>query len=90
MVYAFDMKKENMNEFQTAKVFFSGESQVVRLPQDYHFDSDEVFIKRIGDAVILFSRESLIRKYDHGVYLLSDDFLSEGIPDNETAEREQL
>ena len=90
MIYTVDMKKDNVNEFQTAKVFFSGRSQAVRLPKDYRFDSDEVFINRIGDAVILIPKESLVKMFDYGASLLSDDFLSEEIPDNETAEREQL
>lgn len=37
----------------TAKVFWSGRSQAVRLPTDYRFESDEVRIRRHGSAVIL-------------------------------------
>jgi antitoxin VapB len=38
---------------QTAKVFWSGRSQAVRLPKDFRFDADEVRIRRHGNAVIL-------------------------------------
>ena len=38
---------------ETAKVFWSGRSQAVRLPKAYRFESDEVRIRRHGDAVIL-------------------------------------
>lgn len=38
---------------QTAKVFWSGRSQAVRLPKEFHFDTDEVRIRRHGNAVIL-------------------------------------
>lgn len=38
---------------ETAKIFWSGRSQAVRLPKDYRFDTDEVRIRRHGDAVIL-------------------------------------
>ena len=38
---------------QTAKVFTSGRSQAVRIPKEYRFDAEEVFINRVGDAVIL-------------------------------------
>ena len=37
----------------TAKVFWSGRSQAVRLPKDFRFDSKEVLIRREGDSVIL-------------------------------------
>ncbi len=38
---------------ETAKVFWSGRSQAVRLPKAFRFDTDEVRIRRHGDAVIL-------------------------------------
>lgn len=37
----------------TAKIFWSGRSQAVRLPMEYRFDSDEVRIRRHGCTVIL-------------------------------------
>ncbi|MEI7610516.1 MAG: type II toxin-antitoxin system VapB family antitoxin [Rhodospirillaceae bacterium] len=37
----------------TAKVFWSGRSQAVRLPKDFRFDTDEVRIRRYGSGVIL-------------------------------------
>ena len=37
----------------TAKVFWSGRSQAVRLPKEYRFDAAEVRIRREGRAVIL-------------------------------------
>jgi antitoxin VapB len=37
----------------TAKLFWSGRSQAVRLPKDYRFDASEVRIRRHGKAVIL-------------------------------------
>jgi antitoxin VapB len=37
----------------TAKVFWSGRSQAVRLPKEFRFDGSEVKIRRDGRAVIL-------------------------------------
>lgn len=37
----------------TAKIFWSGRSQAVRLPRDFRFDANEVRIRRKGRAVIL-------------------------------------
>jgi antitoxin VapB len=38
---------------ETAKLFWSGRSQAVRLPKEYRFAGKEVRIRRRGDAVIL-------------------------------------
>jgi antitoxin VapB len=38
---------------QTAKVFWSGRSQAVRLPRAYRLNSTEVRIRRHGTALIL-------------------------------------
>lgn len=37
----------------TAKIFWSGRSQAVRLPKDFRFDAEEVRIRRHGNTVIL-------------------------------------
>lgn len=37
----------------TAKIFWSGRSQAVRLPKEFHFNTDEVRIRRHGSGVIL-------------------------------------
>jgi antitoxin VapB len=42
---------------QTAKVFMNGRSQAVRLPKEFRFQCDEVVVKRVGDAIMLFPKE---------------------------------
>lgn len=37
----------------TAKVFWSGRSQAVRLPKAFRFDAEEVRIRRHGAAIVL-------------------------------------
>jgi antitoxin VapB len=37
----------------TAKIFWSGRSQAVRLPKEYRFDGVEVRIRRQGRAIVL-------------------------------------
>jgi antitoxin VapB len=37
----------------TAKVFWSGRSQAVRLPKEFRFDTAEVTITRDGDKIVL-------------------------------------
>ncbi|TAJ39572.1 MAG: antitoxin [Reyranella sp.] len=38
---------------QTAKLFKNGRSQAVRLPKDFRFEGDEVYVRREGDSVVL-------------------------------------
>jgi antitoxin VapB len=38
---------------ETAKIFWSGRSQAVRLPKEFRFDGEEVRIRRHGSSVIL-------------------------------------
>jgi antitoxin VapB len=38
---------------QTAKLFMNGRSQAVRLPAEYRFEGNEVYITKEGDKVIL-------------------------------------
>jgi len=40
-------------DMNTAKVFWSGRSQAVRLPKAFRFEADEVRIRRHGRSVIL-------------------------------------
>jgi antitoxin VapB len=37
----------------TAKVFTTGRSQAVRLPKAFRFDTDEVTIEKVGNALVL-------------------------------------
>ena len=41
------------NTPRTAKIFWSGRSQAVRLPKEFRFEGTEVRIRQDGDRVIL-------------------------------------
>ncbi len=45
----------------TAKVFWSGRSQAVRLPKEFRFDGAEVAIRRQGRAVVLEPIEPVVK-----------------------------
>lgn len=36
-----------------AKIFWNGGSQAVRLPKEFRFEEDEVYVHREGDSVVL-------------------------------------
>jgi len=59
---------------QTARLFPNGQSQAVRLPKDFRFEGEWVFIQRVGNAVVLLPQhapwETLFSSFD----LFTDDF----------------
>ncbi len=41
-----------------AKIFMNGRSQAVRLPKDFRFDCDEVYVRKQGDGIIISPKKS--------------------------------
>lgn len=62
---------------ETAKLFQNGRSQAVRLPKQFRFGSDRVYIKRIGDAVVLLPYHLPWKPLLDSLSLFSDDFMKE-------------
>jgi len=60
----------------TAKVFRNGASQAVRLPREFRFDADEVCIKRIGSAVLLFPKDAAWDLMGEALGQVDNDFLA--------------
>jgi antitoxin VapB len=60
----------------TAKLTTDGTHQIVILPQDFQLTGTEVYIKKIGNAIVLIAKEnpweSLIDSLDN----FSDDFMN--------------
>ena len=63
---------------QTARLFVNGRSQAVRLPKEYQFRGENVYIKKVGEAVILVPFDKEWEVFLHGLNSFSDDFMSEG------------
>ena len=59
----------------TAKLFENGRSQAVRLPKEYRFKGNDVFIKKVGDAVILVPIDKEWEVFLHGLNNFSKDFM---------------
>ena len=60
-----------------AKLFQNGQSQAVRLPKEFRFKGNEVFIHRLGDAVVLMPKELPWKNLVESLQNFSDDFLEE-------------
>ncbi len=62
---------------QSAKLFQNGQSQAVRLPKEFRFKGSEVYLKKVNNGVLLFSKDkpwdSLLTSLDK----FSDDFMAE-------------
>lgn len=58
----------------TAKVFVSGRSQAVRIPKEFRFTTDEVYIEREGDRVILTPKPKSWLEYFETGRRFSEDF----------------
>ncbi len=73
---------------KTAKIFQNGRSQAVRLPKEFQFSEKDVFVKKFGNIVMLFSKTnpwtSLIDSLDQ----FSTDFMDERnqpVPESRTS-----
>ena len=75
---------------KTAKLFKNGESQAVRLPKEFRFQGEEVFIKRAGSAVVLFPKakswDVLLESLDR----FPADFMSDREQPGEAEQRDSL
>ncbi len=60
---------------ETAKLFLNGKSQAVRLPKAFRFAGNRVFIKRMGEAVILLPYRNPWQPLVESLDMFSDDFL---------------
>lgn len=78
------------NIMDTAKIFENGKSQAVRLPKKFRFDSDEVFVHRLGHAVMLMPKEHVWQTFLDGLNSFTDDFCVEGRPSDIPTVRDAL
>jgi antitoxin VapB len=75
---------------KTARLFVNGRSQAVRLPKEYQFRGDNVYIQKVGEAVILVPIDKDWEVFMRGLNSFSDDFMSDGRLQEKNQEREEL
>ena len=68
------MQPDNNDQKRTASLFRNGRNQAVRLPVDFTFDADEVFIERHGNQLILTPKPKNWDCYFENSQRLSSDF----------------
>ena len=62
---------------QTAKLFMNGRSQAVRLPKGFRFEGKEVFLKKVGNAVVLLPRQDSWETLYESLSAFSEDFMED-------------
>jgi len=75
---------------QTARIFINGRSQAVRLPKEFQFKGENVYIQKLGEAVILVPFDKDWEVFMHGIHSFSDDFMAEGRIQGNNPERENI
>lgn len=75
---------------ETAKVFWSGRSQAVRLPRAYRVDGREVRIRRRGRAIVLEPVPASWEWLDALAGVVDEDFVSAVREQPEATERPDL
>jgi antitoxin VapB len=60
---------------RTAKLFKNGRSQAVRLPKEFRFDGTQVFVKKVGNMVVLIPEQGSWQTLFDSLEQFSDDFM---------------
>jgi antitoxin VapB len=60
---------------EIAKLSTINDRQAVILPENFHFDETEVYIKKIGSIIVLISKENPWQALWESLSLFSEDFL---------------
>ncbi len=60
-----------------AKLFKNGQSQAVRLPKEYRFEGEDVYIKKYGNLVLLIPKNDPWAIMFEGIEEFTDDFMND-------------
>ena len=61
---------------KTAKIFRNGQSQAVRLPKEFRFREDHVYVKKSGNVVLLIPARDSWDFLSASLSKFTDDFLA--------------
>ncbi len=75
---------------ETAKLFVNGRSQAVRLPKEFRFTGTEVYIRKVGNTVMLFPKERVWETFLNGLNSFTEDFFEDERSQGVQAPRDAL
>ena len=61
---------------KTAKIFMNGQSQAVRLPKEFRFDTTEVYIRRQGEDIVISPKKPTWDDFFATESVFGEDFLN--------------
>jgi antitoxin VapB len=62
-------------KMNTAQLITNGDNQTVILPKEFQLQGSEVYIKKVGHAVVLISKDNPWQTLFDSLSLFSDDFM---------------
>jgi antitoxin VapB len=62
---------------KAAKIFMNGRSQALRLPKEFRFDTEEVFITKQGENLIISPKKPNWDEFFNCTPAFSEDFLAD-------------
>jgi len=62
-----------------ARVFKSGNSQAVRLPKEYQLSTNEVYIRKIGNMIILLPKADIWSNFEKSLDMFDDSFMTDRV-----------
>lgn len=81
---------EAVHQLSAVQFDSAGESQAVRLPKEFRFAGEEVFIKRMGSAVVLLPKAKSWDTLLESLEKFPSDFMSEREQPREVDQRDSL
>jgi antitoxin VapB len=62
---------------KTARIFTNGRSQAVRLPKEFRFSGDEVYINKVQGIVMLIPKDDPWRPLVNSLEHFTEDFMEQ-------------
>lgn len=75
---------------KSAKLFKNGDSQAVRLPKEFRFKGTEVYLRRMGNAVVLLPKTKSWDTLIDSLKKFPADFMNDREQPRDTDTREQF
>ena len=75
---------------QVAKLFKNGNSQAVRLPKEFRFSGEQVYIKKVSGGVLLLPHEESWQSMFDALDEFSDDIFENGRQQPDQQSRAEL
>lgn len=72
------------------RVFQYGNSQAVRIPKEFRFNTDRVIVTRVGHALVLTPEDQLAEVMREGFRSVPEDFMSAGRVEYIPSERDSV